>query len=189
MTRQIIILFLTASLFSGCYSTKKTVNKAQPYSSQINWPNEYQPADADFYVHNKLQVDAKPEEIWQLLVDAENWPNWYEGMTDVTVLDSESGQITAKSELKFSTMGQNFEATIKEFQPFSRLAWETVNDDLRAYHAWLIIPNEKGSLIITDEVQKGKLAKLQKLFLPNKLRKLHDKWLAGFEVQTKKLEN
>ena len=178
---------LIAILLSGCYSTKKTVKKAQPYSSQINWPEEYQPADADFYVHNKLQINATPEQIWELLIQAENWPDWYEGMTNVQVLDSKGGMIMENGNLKFSTMGQDFEAVIREFEPYSRLGWETINKDLRAYHAWLIIPNENGCMVITDEVQIGKLAKLQKVFLPNKLRKLHDQWLAGFDENSKNL--
>ena len=185
MTKQSLSILLIAILSTGCYSTKKTVKKAQPYSSQINWPENYQPADADFYVHNKLQIKATPDQIWELLIHAENWPDWYEGMSDVEVLNSKSGKILENSELKFSTMGQDFEATIREFEPYSRLAWETTNKDLRAYHAWLIIPNENGCLVITDEVQIGKLAKLQKVFLPNKLRKLHDQWLAGFNENSK----
>jgi hypothetical protein len=48
----------------------------------------------------------------------------------------------------------------------------------------LIIPNENGCLLITDEVQKGTLAKLQKIFLPNKLRKLHDVWLGEFKAKS-----
>ncbi len=81
-------------------------------------------------------------------------------------------------------MGQLFEGAIREFVPYSRLAWETRNEKIMAYHAWLIIPNEEGFLLITDEVQKGKLARLQKTFLPNKLRKLHDIWLTGFKTKS-----
>ncbi len=181
MTRQILLIAFGSILLSGCYSTKKTIAKAQPYSEKINWPEDYLPKDADFYVHNMIQVNAKPEEIWNLLVNAEDWPNWYEGMTNVKVLNSEESLLESDTKLKFSTMGQDFDAIIREYEPYQRLAWETKNEKLGAYHAWLIIPNEKGCVIVTDEVQKGKLAKLQRIFLPNKLRKLHDTWLQGFK--------
>jgi uncharacterized protein YndB with AHSA1/START domain len=184
MTKQILFLFFTSFLFSGCYSVKKSVEKAQPYSSEINWPNDYKPANSDFYIHNKMQINADPKVIWELLIKAEDWPNWYEGMRDVEILNTEDNEIKANSKLKFSTMDQLFEGTIREFEPYSRLAWETRNEKLMAYHAWLIIPNEKGCLLITDEVQKGKLAKLQKIFLPNKLRKLHDIWLTEFKTKS-----
>jgi uncharacterized protein YndB with AHSA1/START domain len=184
MAKQILFLSLTSFFLMGCYSVKKSVETAQPYSSQIRWPDDYQPADADFYIHNKIQINADPEVVWDLLIKAEDWPNWYEGMSEVEI--SKSREIEANSKLKFSTMGQRFEGSIREFEPFSRLAWETQNKNLGAYHAWLLIPNENGCLLITDEVQKGKLAKLQKLFLPNKLQNLHDTWLGEFKSKSEK---
>ena len=183
------MLLACSFLFAGCYSVKKAVVEAQPYSRQINWPEDYKPADADFYIHSKIQIDAAPELVWGLLIDAENWPNWYEGMSNVEVLNAENKQIHMDCQLTFSTMGRDFDGTVREFEPYARLAWETKNEKLGAYHAWLIVPNEHGCLLITDEVQKGKLAKLQKVFLPNKLRKLHDTWLAGFKEKSENIKN
>ncbi len=182
MAKSTLVLIMTSFLFTSCYSVKKSVETAQPYSSKINWPDDYLPSDADFYVHNKIQINEKPQVVWNLLIRAEQWPNWYSGMKDVELLSSESETLLDSINFKFSTMGQNFQGTIREFIPNQRLAWETKNKKLGAYHAWLIIPNENGCLLITDEVQKGKLAKLQKVFLPNKLRKLHDVWLREFKL-------
>lgn len=189
MTKQIVSLCLVFVLLTGCYSVKRSVQNAQPYSSQIKWPADYQPGDADFYIHSKIQIDAKPEVIWDLLIKAEEWPNWYKGMKNVEILNSEPGVIEDTTELKFSTMGRSFQGKIREFVVNERLAWETLNNNLNAYHAWLILPTEKGCLLITDEVQKGKLAKLQKAFLPNKLRKLHDVWLAEFKRKSESPAN
>lgn len=186
MARQILFLFFTSLLVMGCYSIRKSVEKAQPYSAQFKWPADFDPGDADFYIFNKIQIDAKPELVWQLLIHAEDWPSWYEGMREVKVIDSKTRTIEWGSCLQFSTMGQVFEGRIREFEPFARLAWETKNKNLKAYHAWLLIPNEDGCLLITDEVQKGKLAKLQKIFLPNKLKNLHDDWLTGFKTRSEK---
>lgn len=44
-------------------------------------------------------------------------------------------------------------------------------------HAWVIIPTENGYKVVTDESQNGQLARLQKIFLPNKLRKQTDNWI------------
>lgn len=181
MTRRVLIIIIGTLLITGCYSTKRSIEKSQPYGSQIHWPKDYRPEDADFYIHNQLQINAPAEAVWDLLLRAEDWPNWYEGMSNVKILRSENAKIQPGNQLQFSTMKRDFTGTVREFEPPYRLAWETKNDKLKAYHAWLIIPNEDGCLLITDEVQKGKLAKLQKVFLPNKLRKLHDIWLTGFK--------
>lgn len=60
---------------------------------------------------------------------------------------------------------------------------------MHAIHTWLIIPNENGCTVITDETQKGTLAKLQKVFLPNKLQNLHEKWLKGFKEKAENQSN
>jgi uncharacterized protein YndB with AHSA1/START domain len=178
------VLIMSSFTLAGCYSVSKSIQKAEPYSSQINWPEDYLTKDAEFYVHNKIQINADPQKVWNLLIQAESWPEWYPGMSNVKVLDSSVRNLHADCSFDFSTMGQNFKGQIREFEPYKRLAWETRNAKLGAYHAWLIIPNENGCLLITDEVQKGTLAKLQKIFLPNKLRKLHDVWLAEFKAKS-----
>lgn len=184
MVGRILYTLFIISFFTGCYSVEKSLVKAQQYTNVINWPNDYQPSDADFYIHNHIQINAKPEVVWRYLVEAEEWPKWYEGMHNVEITNSVSDELQGNTIFRFSTMGQDFEGTIREYTPNSRLAWETKNKDLGAYHAWAIVPNEAGCLLITDEVQKGKLARLQKVFLPNKLRKLHDKWLLGFKEKS-----
>ena len=76
--------------------------------------------------------------------------------------------------------------TVREFDPPYRLSWESVRNDIQGYHAWMIVPTEAGCKVITSESQHGLKAFLQKAFLPNKLRKLHDVWLEEFK---RKAEN
>ena len=40
------------------------------------------------------------------------------------------------------------------------------------------MPTDTGVRVVTEESQHGFLATLQDIFQPNKLRKLHDVWLA-----------
>ena len=149
-----------------------------PYGEQIRWPDEYKLSEADFYIHNRTDIKASPETVWNILIQAKTWPNWYEGMSNVKVQGSSEGTLKDRSYFTFRTMGRDFDGTIREFVPFQRLAWETTNKKLNAYHAWLIVPTEEGCRVITDESQHGKLARLQKAFLPRKLQNLHDLWLA-----------
>jgi hypothetical protein len=80
-------------------------------------------------------------------------------------------------------MGLNFESTIEEFVPSSRLSWESRKKSIRGYHAWLIIPTADGCKVITDESQNGWLTFFEKIFQPKKLHKLHDIWLAELKKQ------
>ncbi len=185
------IRFLSAlillSTLTGCYSVKRSVEKSKPESEQINWPEEYRPSEAGFFVHNTIEIEAEPQVVWDLLINAESWHLWYEGMKNVKVRSNDEGKLDTETVLSFETMGQYFETvTVREFDPPYRLSWESVRNDIQGYHAWMIVPTEAGCKVITSESQHGLKAFLQKAFLPNKLRKLHDVWLEEFK---RKAEN
>lgn len=74
-------------------------------------------------------------------------------------------------------MGLSFRSTIKEFEPYRLLAWESVKKSIQGYHVWLIIPTASGCRVITDESQNGWLTFLEKTFQRKKLKRLHDVWL------------
>ncbi len=162
-------------------SATNMLSTAPPEPTRINWPEQYTPERATFYVKNEIDIDASPEMVWQVIIEAESWPEWYEGAFGVTVADSDDGVLRSDSSFTWKTMGFWFTSVIHEYDPPTRLAWESRRSDLKAYHAWLIIPTGDGCRVITEESQFGLLANLQNLFQPNKLRRLHDVWLADIK--------
>lgn len=72
-----------AILLCGCYSTKKSVERSLPYSTQMSWPEEYKPEESKFFVHNEIDIIAAPQVVWDILMQAETWPVWYEGAKNV----------------------------------------------------------------------------------------------------------
>lgn len=176
-------LLLIILLNTGCYSLQKSIESGKPYNEQINWPESHSLSNAEFYIHNKIEIEAPPEIVWNILVEAEAWPDWYEGMQEVEVIGSDSGLITASDSMRFITMKRQFSARVTEYLPFERLSWETLHPKMSALHTWLIIPTDKGCLVVTDESQTGQLARLQKAFLPNKLKNFHDLWLQGLKAK------
>jgi uncharacterized protein YndB with AHSA1/START domain len=172
-------MFLSVVALSSCYSVQKSVESSKPNSEKINWPSAYWPEESSFFVHNEIDIQADPQVVWDILIQAEKWPSWYIGAKDVKVANNPTGILDRQSVFSWKTMGQHFETTvIKEFEPPYRLSWEATKNDIRGYHAWLIIPNEKGGCkVVTSEAQHGFLTFMQKSFVPNKLRKLHDSWL------------
>ncbi|MCG5054970.1 MAG: SRPBCC domain-containing protein [Myxococcales bacterium] len=145
--------------------------------AEIHWPQSYQPEDATFFVHNETEVLAPPEVVWDILVQAEAWPTWYEGAQDVKVRSSR-GRLHEAASFTWTTMGLDFTSTVEEWHPPTRLSWESRKRSIKGYHAWLLVPTETGCRLVTDEAQFGFLAFMQKIFIPNKLHRLHDVWLA-----------
>lgn len=188
MNHPLLYLLLAgaALLGSGCAtSTPRSSAQAaalRPPEEQIRWPGDYSPDQAAFFVHNQIDIAAPPEVVWAIITDVKRWPEWYEGATNLTVRSPDE-EVGPDVVVAWRTMGLNFESQVQEFEPPYRFAWESRKRVIRGYHAWLIIPTEEGSRVITDESFHGFLAYMQRTFIPNKLYRLHQDFLEGVKVQ------
>ncbi len=180
--RVLAALLLPILAGPSCVSISDAVKEAEAAPGTINWPEDYDPDSASFFVHNWIDINAPPEVVWDILIQAETWPDWYEGASNVEVV-GDSAMLEEGSVFTWKTMGLNFESTVTEFQPPTRLSWESRRRVIRGYHAWLVVPTEFGSTVITDESQHGFLTYMQRIFQPNKLRRLHDIWLAEIKAK------
>lgn len=170
-----------------------TQNSAQTYSKKYNsienkiiWPEKFNPVKSNFYVHNEIEINASKEVVWQLLVQAKNWRNWYDGIQNIKFEDSTQQILNKDTRVFWNSMGQSLNNTVSEYVINERLAWSFFEPKIQGHHAWLIIPTQKGCMVITDESQTGTLAKLQKVFLPNKLLKQHNNWLLLLKQEAEK---
>lgn len=183
--------FALILLVTACSSIPKVGSPGNAFvpaissPNQINWPERYRLEDATFKVQNQIDIAAPAEVVWADLVHAERWPDWYVGAQNVRIdphawpsMANPQAELGAGSRFTWETMGLSFVSTITEFKPPHRLSWESRKSSIQGYHAWLIIPTNTGVRVITAESQHGFLARLQGIFQPNKLRKLHDVWLA-----------
>ena len=150
-------------------------------TDDIRWPERYVPDEATFFVHNEVDISAPPQVVWDVLVEASTWADWYEGARNVQLAAEDATSLDAGAVFDWETMGFSFRSTVVEFQPPMRLGWESRKSTLKGYHAWLLVPVEGGTRLVTDESQFGLLAVLQRWFQPNKLRRLHDVWLAAIK--------
>jgi hypothetical protein len=185
----IMVLFsITTSLFAQKEGIKSFMTKQyDPTTNLVVWPEEFNPAKTKWYVYNEIEINAKPEVVWNILINAKTWHTFYKGVqSPVEFMDSSSATLKNGLEFKMHTMGLHLKPVMKEFVPNERMAWEVRRSNLTAYHAWIIVPTANGCRLITPESQNGFLTLLQKVFQPKKLLKLHDTWL--IEIK-KKSEN
>jgi uncharacterized protein YndB with AHSA1/START domain len=178
MTKLFFFTVFFAFTFSCCAQ--------QNIYEKINWPTEYEPTKSKFYVHNEIEINAKPEIVWAYLIDALKWQSWYKGAKNVTFTNQADTVLNANSIFNWETMGLKFQSTIKQFEPNRLLAWESKKKSIQGFHVWLIIPTEKGCKVITDESQNGWLTFFEKTFQGKKLKKLHDVWLTELKKKSEK---
>lgn len=154
------------------------------WNKQISWPSKYEPKSSKFFVHNEIFIQAGAEEIWQVLINAQAWPNFYKGASKIQIdRPDSSGNLGDSSCLNWQTMGLQFASTIREYEPNKRLAWESVRANIQGYHTWLIISENGGHHLITEESQKGWLTFFEKTFQAKKLKRLHQDWLIAIKQE------
>jgi hypothetical protein len=53
------------------------IEDIQHRSAHIRWPEGIVPEQADLFAHNDIVIAAPPAKIWEYLVHATAWPDWY----------------------------------------------------------------------------------------------------------------
>jgi uncharacterized protein YndB with AHSA1/START domain len=146
-------------------------------TDQIFWPKQYDPSNVPVHVRDELEIKAPPKVVWNWLTRASLWPTWYPNSANVRFLKSSLPSLALGTRFKWKTFSLNITSTVLEFVPFERLSWDGKAFGLNIYHAWLIQKTEDGCRVVTEESQNGILARFQNLFLPNRMKHLHQIWL------------
>jgi len=174
------------ALSTASCSAQTSSKKYNESSNLINWPTEFNPKNSDFYVHNEIEIQAKPEVVWQLLVQASLWGNWYDGIENIRFEEANQKELNLQTKVFWNSMGQSLNNEVVQFEENKTLAWQFKEKRIQGMHAWVIIPTEKGCRVITDESQTGQLAILQRFFLPFKLLRQHENWLLLLKQEAEK---
>jgi hypothetical protein len=105
----------------------------------------------------------------------------------VFVTDTDSSQLRENTHFTWRTFDVNLESQVREYVEGERIAWDARGLlGLHVYHAWLIIPrDEHNCLVITEETQQGLVARLGKLFRPNRMHTQHQHWLEQLQHMAK----
>jgi len=146
----------------------------------IRWPQRYRPENCAVHVANTLEMDVAPEAVWECLVHASAWPEWYPNAANVIVHGAPDGHLKVGERFRWKTFGVTIDSEVEEFIPGERIAWSARAFGLDVYHAWLIVPSPDGGsgcTVITEETQHGFLARLAHALRPGQMHKFHQIWL------------
>jgi hypothetical protein len=188
---MIAVFVIVVSMGFGSAFSQTAVSAnydATKKSSEIHWPTGFSPNDADLFAHNEIFIKAPVSTVWQRLVEAQKWPEWYPNSQGVQILNDPSGVLKADSKFDWNTFGLHITSTIHEFVPSSRLGWfgKGTGVDAVFYHTWLLVPAADGCQVITEEVAKGPGAVAFRKSDPNAMHRGHDLWLNGLKLVSEK---
>jgi hypothetical protein len=157
-------------------------------SSEIHWPAGLSPDNADLFAHNEIFIKAPSSSVWQHIIEAPKWPEWYPNSRDVQIVNDQGGVLKADSKFEWSTFGLQISSTIHEFVPDNRLGWfgKGAGVDAVFYHTWLLVPAGDGCRVVTEEVVKGPDAIAFRNSDPDALHRGHEVWLNSLKQLSEK---
>ena len=147
----------------------------------VIWPREFDPKISAIYALNDIDVNAPPEVVWKLLVDAENWSSYFPAEDQVKILSGEP-ELELGTRYSRVTVGFPMHLIVTECEPYRRLAWSTLVDGdetgSSAYHGWVITPSNNGCHVLSEETQQGPFF-LEELGRknPGALYRYHQEWV------------
>lgn len=124
----------------------------------VIWPERYDPKISPIYALNDVDVEAPPEVVWKLLVEALNWKSYFPDENQVK-LPSGATELSLGMNYTRVTIGRTMDLIVTECEPFRRLAWSTTvegdSTGSSAYHGWVITPTTQGCHVLSEETQQG----------------------------------
>lgn len=144
----------------------------------IRWPAEFEPARSPVHVVNRIEAAVPPALVWDRLIAAARWPDWYANSSKVRIA-GDAFSLSAGCSFTWRTFGVDLVSRVEEFVPEERIAWTAKSFGVWAYHAWLITAAPQGCTILTEETQHGVLSRAGKLLFPRRMGEWHQRWLEG----------
>jgi hypothetical protein len=155
-------------------------------SPEIHWPPGHTPADADLFAHNELLIHASCSIVWQHLVHAQTWSEWYPNSHNVKLRNSPDGRLHQDTQFSWDTFGVHIESQVHEFALNSRIGWFGQGTGMDAYHTFLLLKAPEGCRVVTEEVVRGLGAVEFRKKDPKAMHRGHDLWLSALKQVSEK---
>lgn len=116
-------------------------------------------------------MHAPPSTAFALLTDVPRWPERVPGVTGVR-----AGAVAGTCVVRFHE--HPFEISPGEHVPHNRLGWSGIGSGVQLYQAWLLTPVADGTLVVTENVVRGPVARSIDALAPLRTQRLNAVWVA-----------
>lgn len=175
-----ISIFAWAPYSNAAVSTA-SLDKA---TTLIHWPTGLEPSHADVFVHNEAWIDAPPAVVWKNLVDAQRWPTWYANAVSVRIQGA--SQLADGVSFSWTTFGFPITSHVDVFDPEREIGWSVDKPGFRVHHAWVLVPRDGGTFVMTEETQIGADAVTFNRDQPRAMFDGHDWWITALKVRSER---
>jgi uncharacterized protein YndB with AHSA1/START domain len=150
----------------------------------LHWPRGLEPTNVDVFVHNEVWIKAPAAVVWANLIDATQWPHWYANAVNVQI--DGAAKLAAGTRFHWTTYGFPIACHVDTFVPGREIGWSVDNPNFKVHHGWVLLSQHGGTLVITEEAQKGPDAIRFRLEQPNAMYDGHDWWLSALKARSER---
>ena len=153
-------------------------SQAHPYP----WPARFNPANDSVFSYNEILIEGvSPARIFDVLISAKNWSNFYPNAEAVEIPNGE--KLFPGCEFQWKTFATKQQSKIELYEQDYALGWSAESPGTHAFHRWILEPKGNGTLVITEECQNGIMAWLDRFIMNPGLHAAHQLWLVGISSQ------
>ena len=128
----------------------------------------------------ELEIQAKPEKVWDILADIEAWPKWQD--TDFAKLVTPA-PVKEGSKFEAKLGGVRWALTVTRADRPRSIIWAGRRIGLNAVHGWEFEEREGKTIATTWETMSGWLMIPLYLMIRRSLRAWDKKWLADLKAR------
>lgn len=129
-------------------------------------------------IETRIDIHAKPEEVWEVLMNTSEYPEWNPFIKEMT------GVVEVGQKLKVKLLGMTFKPIVQKVEVNRKFAWLGklgIKGVFDGHHQFELIPTAEGTTFIHKEDFKGWLTKWF-------MRKKAEETQSGFEEMNQALK-
>ncbi len=127
----------------------------------------------------EIIINAKPEKVWEILIDINRWSDWNDNIRDSKTM----GTLSVDSTFKWTNNGSKITSTIHTLEKNSMIGWTGKNFAAKAIHNWYLTSTENGTKVLTEESMESWIMSLMKKKMNNVLAEDMTSWLEMLKVE------
>ncbi len=121
----------------------------------------------------EIKINAKPNIVWTILTEINDWPIWNSSVSKVTFTE----QLSPGSSFTWRSKGSSINSVLESVTDCKNFEWSGRSFGATAVHKWVLEQTEFGTRVIVEESMDGWLVRLFKSRMNKLLAKDMNAWL------------
>ncbi|PSL49507.1 polyketide cyclase/dehydrase/lipid transport protein [Chitinophaga niastensis] len=130
----------------------------------------------------ELFINAAPEKVWKILSNINGWGMWLPEVKKIKV----NGDVKPGTSFKWTNGGTGISSVLHTVKPNEFIGWTGKAAGTYAVHNWILVAQNGGTLLRTEESMQGFVAFLFKGMLNKMLVNGMSDWLTKIKDQAEK---